>query len=1256
MENQIMFKIKNKIRGASSLFFGFLTFSFIVLGVQCSSGKGGDTGGSVATPPPAPVATSCQNGQGVAGACESCNTGFNLSAGACNPIPGAPCQNGQGVAGACVSCDTGFAISAGSCLVQVTVSFDLNGGTGTSIVARTITAGQTITVPSLEGATRAGFVFLGWSTLRSDVGANFLRANDTYTIPSDARTDASRITLYATWGVAYTLTYNLNGGGGTSVDDSMSYPAGTTTIIQSIRATTTRPVNASTSPTDGFFGWGVDANGTGITYTANQTQSFASNTTLYALWYYPISYDCNGGVASGTLPSLTQERTGANLSDLPSTGCNREGYNFVGWSISGNNPRINNMPNSPIALKAIWVYRIMYNLNGGGGTTVEDSMSYSVGATAIVQSIRATTTRPANASTSPTDGFFGWGVDANGTGITYTANQTQSFASNTTLYALWYYPISYDCNGGGASGILPSLTKERTGANLSPLPSTGCNREGFILSGWSLTGNLSSITTIPMPNNPITLKAVWTYQITYNLNGGGGATVEDSMLYSTSTTATIQSIRATTNRPANASTSPTDGFFGWGVNANGTGATYTANQTQGFTSNTTLYALWYYPISYDCNGGVASGVLPNLTKERTGANLSTLVTTGCTRDDHDLVGWSISGNNPRINNMPNNPIALKAIWRQHPLVDSDHDGLIEISTPEQLNHIRYNLEGTSYRTVAGATRGTPAGCPNRICRGYELSANIDLGSTRWGSAYVGANKVAEGWEPIGNCGADEDCAETSDNTPFVATFYGNGFIIQNLYINRPSINGVGFFASISSASLHQVALDKVWILGNAGVGGLVGYQENSNITNSYVGQKAASGTSQSRQGASGTHSPTPSTDPIIVPKNYISGSSKVGGITGWQVNGDISNCYSTSTIEGKIEFGSDYSDEMGGLVGHIEGGKIASSYVSGSVLGNTNTGGLVGKQVNATITDSYTLGDVRADGGNAGGLVGSQQEASSIINSYATGAISGSGSIGGLVGTQESSASSIINCYTSGNVSGSGDNVGGLVGLKSDGSILNSYATGAISGAYHTGGLVGRQDIGSIENSYATGTIQGGGDSIGGLIGGVYGGTISNSYSTALVMGSESNSIGGFIGAQSAGTISNSYSTGNVSGNENVGGFIGMQNTGTITNSYATGSVSGGASSSGNRGGFMGYQEDGATLTGNYWDTTSTGQSTGIGNVASPSMTDLLGLTTAAMKATTGTHPSSLGSCFKLTTGKYPKLYTLVDSLCEANTLLPGQD
>ncbi len=682
--------------------------------VDCSSGGGGGGGGT------GPGVATCRNGLGAVGACESCDTGFQLSGGLCNPIPGAPCADGSGSAGACTSCNTGFVLAENSCFAQVTVSFNLNGGIGNSPSNQTIRAGESVTVPGIGGATLDGFTFIGWSTLRTNAGANFVRAGNTYIIPA-VRVPQTTLTLYATWAAPYTVTYNLNGGMGSA-------------------------------------------------------------------------------------------------------------------------------PNASVALAGTEVTLRALTLTGSNNNN-----------------------RPANASASPNNGFLGWGVNADGSGQTYNTETNQVFASDTTLYALWYYSITYNCSEGTASGSFPTRTTVRTGEVLTNLPLTGCN--GNIL-GWSTTGNIPYITT--MPNGPITLKAV--YQI----------------------------------------------------------------------------------------------------------------------------------------------------------VDADGDGLIEISTAEQLNNMRYNLAGTSWKTNA-SDAGSSGGCPSTGCRGYELTADIDLGNTKWGTSasFVGT-RVTAGWEPIGACSADSDCTDATD-TPFTATFEGRGFVIRNLYINRPTnLNETGLFGA-STGTLNQVALVNVAVRGNIYTGGLVGQQDDSNssITSSYA-------------------------------TGAVSGIGDVGGLVGLLFTGSITSSYVTGVVLGS-------SDNTGGLVGSQFGGSITSSYAMGAVTGSDRVSGLVGQQADGTITSSYAMGAVTGSS-SVGGLVGVQF--GSITSSYATEAVMGSSDVGGLVGSQF--GGSITSSYATGAVTGT-SNVGGLVGNQPTGTITTSYwnsmSTQTLSGTARS--EADRLGIGNVATSTLTSTANG---------------------------------------------------------------------------------------------------------------------------------------------------------------------------------------
>jgi len=213
-------------------------------------------------------------------------------------------------------------------------------------------------------------------------------------------------------------------------------------------------------------------------------------------------------------------------------------------------------------------------------------------------------------------------------------------------------------------------------------------------------------------------------------------------------------------------------------------------------------------------------------------------------------------------------------------------------------------------------------------------------------------------------------------------------------------------------------------------------------------------------------------------------------------------------------------------------------------------------------------GSVTGDSG-VGGLIGSGGYL--ISNTYATTRVSGVSYVGGLIGAGNST--SIVNSYATGAVTGTGYNVGGLIGSAFLGALTDTYATGNVTGGPQTGGLVGfAQNI--IVNSHATGRVSGTTD-VGGLVGMARGDldgmvALSNSYATGAVSGTAQ--VGGLVGGSTGAygvAISNSYATGNVSGTSMVGGLVGFSGydtesnyatAPTVTNSYATGNVSGSTS------------------------------------------------------------------------------------------------
>ncbi|MGA2914584.1 MAG: GLUG motif-containing protein [Sedimentisphaerales bacterium] len=209
--------------------------------------------------------------------------------------------------------------------------------------------------------------------------------------------------------------------------------------------------------------------------------------------------------------------------------------------------------------------------------------------------------------------------------------------------------------------------------------------------------------------------------------------------------------------------------------------------------------------------------------------------------------------------------------------------------------------------------------------------------------------------------------------------------------------------------------------------------------------------------------------------------------------------------------------------------------------------------------------------------------------------------VGGLVGLNYDG--SIINCYSTGVVSGSSD-VGGLVGKSSQSSISNCYSTCTIYGSNghsNVGGLIGLNGIGSLTNCYATGNINfkngvgsGGGSTyvgVGGLVGSNYSyeeNGIIACYATGTITGKNGGYVGGLVGYNDN-HIMDCYATGDVnvigSSVQFIGGLVGFTDSGSrnvITNSYATGAVNTKYSNYGGHyvGGLMGYNN--GTITACY--------------------------------------------------------------------------
>ena len=342
-----------------------------------------------------------------------------------------------------------------------------------------------------------------------------------------------------------------------------------------------------------------------------------------------------------------------------------------------------------------------------------------------------------------------------------------------------------------------------------------------------------------------------------------------------------------------------------------------------------------------------------------------------------------------------------ATQSSHGDVDSDNDGLIEISSLIMLHNMRYNLAGTSYKTsstetgdTTGASTTEPSNCDDGnagttipLC-GYELtqSLNFDTGNdgtfipTNTGdcnvilpnnsprtdysgckiddkdhnATYFPVSSGSGGWVPIGNI-----------SKSFTGIFDGNGFTISNMSIKRDA-RYTGLFGYTNGATIRNIGMTGGIVISFSSSSfavysaGLIGVMIVGSVSNSYATGNVFSSSSSSTVDS--------------------------GGLVGF--GGNISNSYATGNVS-VFSSSVPFSSYSGGLVG-VSYGSVSNSYATGNVFSSSTyssatSGGLVGYSTGGSISNSYATGNVYSSTSSSsysGGLVGYNSSRGGISNSY----------------------------------------------------------------------------------------------------------------------------------------------------------------------------------------------------------------------------------------------------------------------------------
>ncbi|CAD5247936.1 MULTISPECIES: fibronectin type III domain-containing protein [unclassified Imperialibacter] len=171
--------------------------------------------------------------------------------------------------------------------------------------------------------------------------------------------------------------------------------------------------------------------------------------------------------------------------------------------------------------------------------------------------------------------------------------------------------------------------------------------------------------------------------------------------------------------------------------------------------------------------------------------------------------------------------------------------------------------------------------------------------------------------------------------------------------------------------------------------------------------------------------------------------------------------------------------------------------------------GLFGLTDGATIINLGILGADITGKNNIGTLIG-YAIATTVSNCFITGEVTGVSQVGGFIGFVLQ-VSNISQCFTNVVVTGTGSQTGGFAGYIDTGTVLNSYATGSVTGVSEVGGFAGKiytyDGGGSIASCYSSSAVSGSSD-VGGFAGRDEGTETSAAYWSTATSGQATSGSG----------------------------------------------------------------------------------------------------------------------------------------------------
>ena len=340
---------------------------------------------------------------------------------------------------------------------------------------------------SINGYTKTGYTFTGWSTQQDGKGTIYADGQNVINLTPE---EGGMVTLYAQWRAnSYTIRFDGNtADGGDTSDQSMTYDTAANLTI-----------NGYTKTGYSFTGWNTQTDGKGTAYTDGQnvinlTAAEGETVTLYAQWRantYTIKFDGNSADSGSTQDQAMTYDQAANLTP---NGYTKTGYTFTGWNTQAdgggtvytdaqNVVNLTAAEGETVTLFAQWRannYLVTFEGNtADSGSTQDQAMTYD-------QAVNLTV----NGYTKTGYTFTGWNTQADGGGTTFTdeqsvVNLSPNEGETVTLYAQWRansYTVRFDGNSADG-GKTPDQVM--TYDQAMELPANGYTKTSYAFMGWN---------------------------------------------------------------------------------------------------------------------------------------------------------------------------------------------------------------------------------------------------------------------------------------------------------------------------------------------------------------------------------------------------------------------------------------------------------------------------------------------------------------------------------------------------------------------------------------------------------------------------------------------------------------------------------------------------------------------------------------------------------------------------------------------------